>query len=131
VARTRDRKRGIAIAFWLVLLPLEIGASILAYWTLGWSSTYDLLCICVLVNFFAFAALFFSFRAGVVLALGYGLLLVGYHTVLGIRWYYVDTEARRVVGWLHSEETKSGRVPEDLRWLRVRETRIQRVCLLS
>jgi hypothetical protein len=51
---------------------------------------------------------------GAVLALSYGLLVIGYHGLLGVRWYYVDTEAQRIVEWVYSEVSKSGTFPPDL-----------------
>lgn len=33
---------------------------------------------------------------------------------LGIRWYYVDREAKRIIAWAEAEKVKTGNYPDDL-----------------
>jgi hypothetical protein len=104
----------MAVRVWIVLLPLEVAAAILSYWTLGWTIPGILIGGTLLFNFVAFVV--FAFRAwpGLALAFSYGLIIVGYQAELGIRWHYVHAEAERIVQWVDAEEKNSGRLPEDL-----------------
>ena len=94
------------------MLPLEFVAAILAYWTMGWSSVHLLIGAAILFN--SLAKFKFKFWSGVIVALLFGVFLVGSQSVLGIQWYRIDTEAHRIVEWVRSEEMKNGSAPNDL-----------------
>jgi hypothetical protein len=105
--------RKTCLCIWLVLLVLELSASILAYWTLGWFAPVVFLCGTVFSNLVALAPATWRLWLGVALALCCGLPGIGYQAMLGIRWHVVSSEARRVVEWAKSEEQKTGAFPEN------------------
>ena len=107
-------KQEVAVRIWMALLPLELAAAILSCCTLGWLIPGVLIQGSLFLNFVAFVVYAFRVWPGLLLAFSYGLLIVGYQTVLGIRWYYVQDEAKRIVQWVSFEEKQSGSLPEDL-----------------
>lgn len=102
------------LVIWFSLLALEAAGSVLAYWTLGWSDALLLFFGSVFLNFVAFVVSATRLRLGVALALGCGLAIVGYQGLLGVRLYFVNIEANRIVEWVSNEERINGCVPEDL-----------------
>jgi hypothetical protein len=110
---TKVSKQTIAVRVWIGLLPLELAACILSYWTIGWYSTYFFICASIGSNFFIFVVYIFKAWPGIALAWCYGFLIIGYQTVLGIRWHYVHAEAESIIKWV-MEEQENGGIPEDL-----------------
>lgn len=107
-------KRTYGLWSWLALLPFEVAASFLAYWTLGWSSTAELLIATIIFNFIFLVIALVQFRVALILAVMYGMLIVGYQVTLGVRWAYVYSESKQIVNWAYSEQSKAGVFPEDL-----------------
>ena|ERR1044072_4341337 len=102
------------VATWLLLIPFEMGAIFLSYWTLGWSEAVTLFRGFFVTNFLGLLLYLVHFRIGLLLGIIYGLVILGYQTPLGLKWYYIHTEANRIVEWVYAEQIRSGSYPQDL-----------------
>lgn len=108
------KRNKYTIRLWLILLPFELASSLLAYWTLGWSPAFLWVVAVVFINLLCVAVYACGVRFAAVLATLLGIAIVGYHSMLGIRWYIVDREAKRIVEWAHVQRDRTGGFPEDL-----------------
>jgi hypothetical protein len=57
---------------------------------------------------------FFRFPLGVIVSVSYLILLSIYVAPLGIKWHFIDSEAKRIVAWAYAEHIKTGTYPNDL-----------------
>jgi len=91
--------RRVLIGIWLSLILLELGASTLAYWTLGWLDSIFFLVVSLFLNVFALGIAWIKIWPALILALCCGLPLIGYQAMLGLKCHFVSSEARRTVEW--------------------------------
>jgi hypothetical protein len=113
-AMDKTRIRKIALRTWLALLPLEFAACLLVYETIGEVAVAIAFIIALFFNITALSLYFFSSFPGIFIALSFGILLVGYQAILGVRLYFLNLEAQNIVAWAHREKEKTGRFPKDL-----------------
>jgi hypothetical protein len=110
----KQRIKKIAIRTWLVLLPLEIVACLFVYETIGEVAVALALIYSIFFNLLALGIYHSSFYTGTFIALSFGILLVGYQAVLGVRLYFLNLEAQNIVEWAHKEKERIGEFPKDL-----------------
>src|SRR5262245_44937103 len=106
--------RRVLIGIWLLLTVLEVGSSILAYWTLGWTDSFLFLFGTGFLNVCPLAICQIRAWPGPILAVCCGLPLICYQAMLGLKWVLVSSEARGAVEWVNSEEGRTGGLPDDL-----------------
>jgi hypothetical protein len=115
--------RGI-LRFVLCASPLvaaEAACAHLAYYTIG-DVTSGLYWMTVLFgNLIIFPIAFASRRMATVALLLLALLIIPYQCFLGIRWWRVDREARRIVDYVVATHAASGQYPRDLRGYEFRD----------
>jgi|SRR5215469_3127840 len=107
--------RRVLIGIWLSLIVLEVAASSLAYWTLGWLDSFFFFLCVLFLNVFALGIAWIKIWPGLILASCCGLPFIGYQATLALKWWFVSSEAQRVVEWVYSEQRRTGSLPEDLR----------------
>jgi hypothetical protein len=110
----KQRIKKIAIRTWVVLLPLEFAACLFVYETIGEVAVAFALIYSIFFNLLALGIYHSSFCTGTFIALSFGILLVGYQAVLGVRLYFLNLEAQNIVEWAYKEKEKTGNFPKDL-----------------
>jgi hypothetical protein len=113
--KTRIRK--IAVRTWLISLPIQFSAAYFTFETIGEVTCGIVVVMTICFNIIALPIFFRWFYPGIIcvlVSLSYGAILVGYQAHLGVRMYFVRSEARSIVSWAYAEHEQTGKFPKDL-----------------
>jgi hypothetical protein len=110
----KQQIKKIAIRTWLVLLSLEFVACLFVYETIGEVAVGFAFIFALFFNLMALGFYFDSSFWGIFVALSFGIFLVSYQAVLGVRLYFLNQEAHNIVEWAHKEKERIGEFPKDL-----------------
>src|SRR5262245_20148068 len=111
-------KTKISMVFWPLFLIVEVAGVFVFYQTIGWLAPLVFTAVSVLACLIILVFWFRWFRIGVLLGCLYVGLVGIYGGHLGVRWYLVDSEAKRIVAWAHQKHEETGGYPDDLRGYR-------------
>ena len=108
-------KRTIFIVGFLVFAAFwEASASHIADQTRGWPLQLLILMVSLFLDLLVLTVCFFRFRLGVIVGFSYLVWVSVYIAPLGIRWHFIDGEAKHIVAWAYAEQMKAGSYPDDL-----------------
>lgn len=108
------KRNRLTIGFLALVLALEVVACHIADQTIGWGVAFLLAAVSLFVDLIVLAIGLYHFRFGFVVGMSYLALVSVYILPLGLRWHFIDSEAKRIVSWAYSEKEKTGRFPNDL-----------------
>jgi hypothetical protein len=108
------KRTNLNIGYWALVLCLEALATFIVYHAIGAVTSGAVVLASLLANAVVLVVCCLRFRLGILLGFSFLALVYFCTAPLGVRLYYVDREAKRIVSWAHSQKIKTGSYPEDL-----------------
>jgi hypothetical protein len=108
-----QRNFSYAVLALSVVLPIEVGACVIAYYTIG--AIISVLILLSLLANIVFLVISIAFpRTGLVAMALVAVLVVAPQIGLAVRMLHTHNEAQRIIGWAQTERLRTGTYPSSL-----------------